>query len=234
VAFSGIGDVVAVSGGGLARCSGPITNCVIAGNTAQNTDGVLPAVESRGGGLANCSGPIVNCTIANNRAVENMFGSCGGGLWNCSGPISNCIVWENTAIDDAQVCDSSVPNFCCIQDWPGGGSGNIITDPLFVDLLTDHRLRPGSPCVDAGDNDAVPAGIVTDLDGSVRFFDDPDTVDTGNGIPPIVDMGAYEFSTVCGDAAHPYPPMDFNRDCIVDFADFAMFLEHWLECTHPQ
>ena len=26
-----------------------------------------------------------------------------------------------------------------------------------------------------------------------RFFDDPNTPDTGSGWPPIVDMGAYEF-----------------------------------------
>jgi len=50
----------------------------------------------------------------------------------------------------------------------------------------------GSPAVDAGNNTAVPAGIVTDLAGSPRLADSPVVSDTGSGAPPIVDMGAYE------------------------------------------
>ena len=54
-------------------------------------------------------------------------------------------------------------------------------------------MRSGSPAIDAGDNTAVT--VLTDLDGRPRFVDDPNTLDTGNGMPPIVDMGAYEFQT---------------------------------------
>jgi len=46
-------------------------------------------------------------------------------------------------------------------------------------------------------NDAVPEGIVLDLDGTPRFLDDFGTPDTGNpgaAGPPVVDMGAYEFA----------------------------------------
>jgi len=73
----------------------------------------------------------------------------------------------------------------------------------------DLRLQHGSPCIDAGDNAAVPADIsdldgdgdVTepipfDLAGMARFFDDLLTPDTGLGTPPIVDMGAYEYVPV--------------------------------------
>ena len=35
----------------------------------------------------------------------------------------------------------------------------------------------------------------------------------------------------CGDAEHPYPPGDFNQDCWVDVADFAILTATWLECT---
>jgi len=69
------------------------------------------------------------------------------------------------------------------------------------------QLLPGSPCIDAGDNNSVPADR-TDLDGDgntveptpwaldagLRFVDDVVTADRGNGMPPIVDMGAYEFT----------------------------------------
>ena len=70
----------------------------------------------------------------------------------------------------------------------------------------DFRLASESPCIDAADNTAVPADLDDldddgdvdeptpfDLDGNPRFVDDPATDDTGNGTPPIVDMGAYEF-----------------------------------------
>lgn len=35
----------------------------------------------------------------------------------------------------------------------------------------------------------------------------------------------------CGDSTHPIPIGDLNRDCLVDFRDFAVFADHWLECT---
>ena len=91
--------------------------------------------------------------------------------------------------------NSGAPTFT-FSDVQGGftGTGNIDADPMFVDPDNgDYRLAAGSPCIDAGDNTAVPAGITTDLDGNPRFVDDPSTIDSGNGDPPIVDMGAFEF-----------------------------------------
>lgn len=35
----------------------------------------------------------------------------------------------------------------------------------------------------------------------------------------------------CGDATHPYPVGDLNLDCVVNFLDFGLFSQHWLECT---
>ena len=112
----------------------------------------------------------------------------------------------------------------------------IDEDALFVDPTNgDYRLDPGSPCIDAADNDAVPADefdldgdgevdepIPFDLDGNPRFVDDLTTEDTGNpgGIgPPIVDMGGYEFRVdeePCeGDA---------NGDGVVDPLDSGFVL----------
>jgi predicted outer membrane repeat protein len=79
--------------------------------------------------------------------------------------------------------------YCDVQDgWPG--MGNIDADPLFVDAdgldnvigtIDDNlRLLGGSPCLDAGNNLAIPPSLTTDLDGNPRII---------NG---IVDMGAYE------------------------------------------
>lgn len=81
------------------------------------------------------------------------------------------------------------------------GGGNVQADPLFVNpALGNFRLSQSSPLIDAGNNNFVPAGITTDLDGNARFVDMPLVPDTGRGTPPVVDMGAYE---TYGDAETP-------------------------------
>jgi hypothetical protein len=63
------------------------------------------------------------------------------------------------------------------------GSGNIDSDPVFFDTSgSDYRLSTGSPCIDAGDNAAIPSSVVVDLDADPRII---------NG---RVDMGAYEYN----------------------------------------
>lgn len=61
----------------------------------------------------------------------------------------------------------------------------------------NYHLTSGSPCIDAGDNMAVPIIIDTDIESWPRFIDDPATIDNGNRDPedprPYVDMGAYEL-----------------------------------------
>jgi hypothetical protein len=106
--------------------------------------------------------------------------------------------------------------YCNVQ---GGfpGEGNIDGDPLFADEAAgDLRLWPGSPCIDAGSNPAVPEWVRTDIAGLERFVDDPATVDTGLGPPPVVDMGAHEFQVAC------YP--DFTGDGLLDLFDFLAYV----------
>ena len=49
---------------------------------------------------------------------------------------------------------------------------------------------------------------------AMRFFDDPATPVTGNGDPPIMDVGAQEFQGLAGSG-------DFDGDSDVDLVDFA-------------
>jgi hypothetical protein len=82
------------------------------------------------------------------------------------------------------------------SDVEGGhaGAGNIDANPIFEGAASgNYRLRDTSPCIDAGDNTTIAPGSYRDLEGKSRRIDDPNTVDTGNGTAPIVDMGAYEF-----------------------------------------
>jgi len=200
------GNSISNKGGGMwnSSTSSPIvTDCTFTGNSANAGGGMY--------NLATSSPAVTNCTFSGNSASN-----IGGGMYNAtsSSPIvTNCILWNN--IDDggmdesAQIHDdggsASVVNHSDVQGgWTGaGGVGNINADPLFIDadgadnvIGTEDdnvRLQNGSPCIDAGDNAAIPTGVTTDFDGGPRRCDDPDTTDTGSGTAPIVDMGAHEF-----------------------------------------
>ncbi len=83
-------------------------------------------------------------------------------------------------------------------------------DPLFEDpegldddASNDLNLGSGSPAIDAGNNSAVPSAVLSDISGDLRFQDDPATADSGVGVAPIVDMGAYEVSGIAGDNIAP-------------------------------
>jgi len=148
-----------------------VTNCTFRGNAATLT----------GGGMYNVNGSIplvTNCTFSGNSAE-----TAGGGMCNTrSNPILvNCILWDNTAPKDREIHNAESTPIITYSDIAGGhaGAGNIDVDPLFAD--SDLRLSADSPCKDAGDNNAVPDGVTTDLDARPRIV---------NG---IVDMGAYEF-----------------------------------------
>jgi len=107
--------------------------------------------------------------------------------------ISNCCSRYSGCDDpgcEAAVCE--VDPFCCDVVWDLGCVA-LAFDMCSV-CPNDLRLLSGSPCIDAGDNTAVPEDITTDLDGNPRFLDVPETPDTGNPPDggPIVDMGAFE------------------------------------------
>lgn len=179
-------------GGGLDDCDGSITNCVISGNSAEHGGGLRTCngaitnctitgnlATIYGGGLNWCGGAITNCTITDNSAEHN-----GGGLHACKGSITNCIVWRNTI---NQLYVSSTPTYSCIENWIGGGAGNINSDPLFVNPANgDYHLKPWSRCVDGGTN-SPPGGLATtDIEGNPRL------IDSNNDGTAIADMGVYE------------------------------------------
>jgi hypothetical protein len=130
------GNTAWSQGGGLYGCAGTIANNTIVGNSGWY-----------GGGLYDCQGAILNNTISGNEGRPY-----GGGLSNCGGTIKNCIIWGNSATSGPQLYQSALPTYSCIQDWEGGGEGNMSVHPHFVHPRAhDYHLRSWSPCIDAGD-----------------------------------------------------------------------------------
>jgi len=185
---------------------------------------------------------VTNCVIVANVA-EDGGGLDGGTSGDNAATATNCVVFNNAPDNVHYEYGNPLITYCNIQgSWPG--HGNIDADPLFVDPDgpdddpntfedNDYRLTAGSPCIDAGDNTAVPADVLDldgdgdteepipfDLDSNPRFVDDPGMPDSGNGAPPIVDMGAYEFQgqTCFGD-------LDGDDD--IDLTDLASLLSNY-------
>ena len=89
------------------------------------------------------------------------------------------------------------------------------------------HLLAGSPCINAADSTPLVAlNVVVDLGKKVRFHDINSIIDTGTGIIPFSDMGAYELIDCV-------IPGDINCDGIVDIFDFMLLASHWLECSAP-
>ena len=182
-----VGNSGSSGGGGIYNYSScpVITNCEFSGNGNW---------ACYGGGIRNdSSNPILtNCTFSGNMART------GGGIFNyyeSSPTLTNCILWGDTP--EEVYGGTPVITYCDVQ---GGWSGesNIDLDPRFMDpgywddngtpddvrddfwAEGNYHLQPASPCIDAGDNSAVPPSVLTDLDGNRRI------------VGGAVDMGAYE------------------------------------------
>jgi parallel beta-helix repeat protein len=198
-------------GGGIYNDSSSptVTNCVFRENRARYGGGIYNQYYS--------SPRVTNCTFRGNTADYY-----GGGMNNedNSSPVAtNCIFWGNEAADGNEIYNTYSSNptvsYCDIQGetvYPG--TANINTDPLFYDANdpNSYHLTGNSPCIDKGNNSAVPPSVLTDIDGEARVKDgDSD----GN---KIVDIGADEYYL---------SPADFNDDLTVNFFDYALFANVW-------
>ena len=184
-----------IEGGAVHAETNPfeMINCLITGNELSTGEG--GAVW-----LLDTEARIVNCTIVAN-AAETTGGVLHSSNTGTSLELVNSIVWanvDNTGVGESvqvsNLAGGIEVNYCDVMNFASlPGVGSFSADPLFENALAgDFRLGALSPCIDAGDNDAVPTGVDSDLQGLPRFIEIPETPDTGNGTLPIVDMGAYE------------------------------------------
>jgi len=202
-----IGNSTASHGGAIDNMTSRamLTNCIFAGNSAAKGGGAISNYDA--GHLE-----LANCTLTRNRANR------AGGVSNNSmdtlpvgtARMDNSILWGNGDVGDsveaAQIQGGTiVANHCSVQGWMGGlgGIGNFDMDPLFVDfdgpdneIGTEDdnlHLKPSSPCINAGDNNAVGVDASDlDADGNANEpvpFDFEGNTRILNG---VVDIGAFE------------------------------------------
>ncbi len=171
-----IRDCVGGNAGGGVRINGAGTlrNSLVADNLCTIGNNIGGGVYIGGSG-----GLIENCTI-----VRNEAGNQAGGVYSLgsAGTIRNSIVMFNRSpqgmnLDGNPVVDSST--ILSPVHTRTGTTRDI--DPQFVDFENgDYRLRPGSPAIDTGVDEAWMSDA-TDLDGNPR-------------LDGIVDVGAYEYT----------------------------------------
>jgi len=204
-------------GGGLYSCWGNIQNNMIADNTAYYG----------GGFFRYAGGDMLNNTILNNRAT-----SLGGGLYQCKINIMNCIIWGNSAaVGGDQLYDSSTPTYSCIQDWSGGGTGNISSDPkLLVPEYGDFHLMTDSPCIDAG---GLISELTSDFEGDTRGYDGT-SEPRGDGSDYDIGADEYNGTVPISKGVLIYYLLgrlseidgDYNGDKIIDAADLIRLIKN--------
>ncbi|MEP4807166.1 MAG: right-handed parallel beta-helix repeat-containing protein, partial [Luteolibacter sp.] len=185
--------------GGAVACSGSsplFANSSFISNSADNGGGVF---------LSNGSdAQFINTTFHDNDATNN-----GGGLRveDSDPDITNSIVWANEAASSSTSTSASISTFSAtpvyshslLQNLDLSGSGGNFdgtdpgNNPRFRNAadgsgeITEVRLLPDSPVIDAGDDAA--------LSGDLDFDSAPRVADGDLDGSATIDLGAHEFRT---------------------------------------
>jgi hypothetical protein len=227
-----IGGAICVDGSSFLTS----VNCTFVNNHADLDGGAIAGYTFTPGNSGNTGFTLHNCILWNNT--------------DSTGTGEDAQIYiEPAQADDVLIANST------IEGWTGalGGFGNIGADPMFIDIDgpdnipgnedDDLRLAAGSPSIDAGNNNALPIDTFDvdddgntaelyplDLAGNARVMNDPDTQDTGCGMPAVVDMGAYEF--VGTKPTVKLLPGDIDGDGGTGVGDLLQLLNEWADvCT---
>ncbi|MFC1783096.1 LamG-like jellyroll fold domain-containing protein, partial [Planctomycetota bacterium] len=204
------------AGGGLRNCNGvdkSFTNCIIRQNSAEaagtsHFKGCNAPTNScyAGGSESNIDDDpkfvnifdkidIVTATV--DASNPNFVDDCSAIEVSNTGwyEIGDIIEYNNDGIARKVIAKSNSTitiNPRLLYASKVGDVYHIYNWKYITNVIEDYHLRAISPCIDAGDNNAISDS--KDFDGYVRFYDNPEVTDTGNGAAPIIDMGVYEWN----------------------------------------
>ncbi len=176
-----------------------LESCLVTANTVTFNGvsllealGVLSISDNFGGGGGIAYAAAENCTIVGNTAKNS---SGGGAFWAV---LNNTYIAGNASTKDGgnqnfYKCPvRAQPWFVCSEEPEYRNSLGYVdagADDTFVDAANgDYRLKPGSACVDAGDEDYLEVTNRIDLAGAPRWR------------AKAPDIGCYEI-----DAVEPTP-----------------------------
>lgn len=214
--------------------------------------GTLPGLESSWARSVNNGGQIVGAShSAPSDYRATLFDPAGEGkninLNDVIPPTSSWHLIEATCINDSG----------CIVGFgenPDGQTHAFLLTPVSTD---DFTLRLNVEPNDVGIDTTTPLpgehkclkGRAIDLEArlfkscpAVYHFDhwEGDVVDPNSSLTTVI-MDEDKTITavfvasepVCGDECHPILRGDLNDDCYINFADFVLYSDMWMSCTHP-
>ncbi|MBP7826395.1 MAG: PKD domain-containing protein [Verrucomicrobia bacterium] len=133
-------NIATSRGGGV--YGGTVTNCIIAGNTADIVGGVAAAqvfnsvirsniATLRGGGAAECSSAYVLDTVFEHNVAQGEAPNGGGGVFNC-GMVERCRFFGNRTPGNGGAALQSRLRGCFLQGNAADGSGGASCSNTFV------------------------------------------------------------------------------------------------------
>ncbi len=199
--------------------SSEVINCLITGNNG----GVRSYCDEKS--------TVINCTIVNNK-----IDYCDGYGIEGNAQVVNCILKDNgneqlygrdIVVSYSDICDYTD------HIWPG--VGNINADPLFADVNNgDYHLLSQAgrwdPAAELWVRDDVSSPCIASGDPADWIGDEP----AGSG--GRINMGYFGGTSQASKADYctGVLPGDVNRDCLVNFIDFALMTSDWLGSTIEQ
>lgn len=214
--------------------------------------GVLPGTDESGAFSINNAGQIVGWgQDALGRECAVLFDSTGGGnninLNDVIPPTPSWRLIEATCINDSGWIVGYGEN-------PEGRTRAFLLTPVSTD---DFTLRLNVDPNDVGIDTTTPLpgehkclkGRAIDLEArlfkscpAVYHFNhwEGDVVDPNSPLTTVimdedktVTAVFVAFEPMCGDECHPILRGDLNGDCYINFADFVLYSDMWMTCTHP-
>lgn len=157
----------------MGRVNVNIYNSLIANNNSPKN------IVNRPDGTGNATTVLVNCRIAHNAYTA---------FTNATGSVTekNCIFWNNANTsgttdgnNNIKVIDPLFVNATSFRSW------DETAEQLETILAADWHVNAGSYVINRGDKTHLPSGIVKDIDGNARIYDET--------VGGLIDVGAYEY-----------------------------------------